>query len=123
MVCSASSDKSQSVPLPRTRRLCFAEACRYEKAEEIIFHKGTSRKIALMISSRRLEVRQGFFLNKRYPAVQIVAGLKILSSGFSSLHRVKFITLQYGEIPYLGGPLGLPKVKGACHCTWPKFKE
>jgi hypothetical protein len=82
MVGSASSGKSQLVPLPRTRRLHFAEACRYEKAEEIIFHMGTSRKIALMISSRRLEVRQGFFVNEGYPAVQMVAGLQILSSGF-----------------------------------------
>ena len=49
-------------PLPRTRRLHFAEACRYEKAEEIIFHMDTSRKIALMISFRRLEVRQECFL-------------------------------------------------------------
>jgi len=59
---SASSGKSQLVPLVRTRRFHFAEACRYEKAEEIILQMGTSQKIALMISSRRLEVKQGCFL-------------------------------------------------------------
>ena len=54
-------------------------------------------------------------MNEEYSSTRMVAGLQILSSGFSGLHSVKFITLQYGEIPYVGGPLGPVKVKEACH--------
>jgi hypothetical protein len=45
----------------------------------------------------------------------MVAGLQILSSEIVVSQGVKFVTLQQGEIPYIGGPLGLLKVNEACH--------
>ena len=45
----------------------------------------------------------------------MVAGLQILSSNFLAYQSVKFITLQCGEIPYVGGPLGPVKVKEALY--------
>ena len=44
----------------------------------------------------------------------MVAGLQILSSCFLAYQSLKFITLPYGEIPYLGGPLGSLRVKETC---------
>jgi hypothetical protein len=40
----------------------------------------------------------------------MVAGLQILSSGFLAYQSVKFITITYGEIQYLGGGFSFPKV-------------
>jgi hypothetical protein len=45
----------------------------------------------------------------------MVAGLQILSSEIVVSQGVKFVTLQQGEIPYIGGTLGLLKVKEACY--------
>ena len=44
----------------------------------------------------------------------MVAGMQILSSEIVVSQGVKFVTLQQGEIPYIGGPLGLLKVNEAC---------
>jgi hypothetical protein len=41
--------------------------------------------------------------------------VKLILGLFLAHQNVKFVTLPYEAIPYLGGPLGLLKVNEACH--------